>query len=230
MIASHKHGFVFLKTLKTAGTSIEIALSGVCGREDILTPLHPPADEEARRARSGLGAQNFRFPVTRASTLSGSDWKRFVLGRGWRKAYNHMSACEVRQLIGPERFADYVKFAVIRNPWDAAVSHYYWLHSDTLSFDEYLRSPHLEFLTRNWEIISIDNSVVVDHVLRFEQLSDDYSSILRSLKLPAGAALPHAKSSTRPASARYREMYDAEGVERVRSVAHPQIEVFGYAF
>ena len=47
MIVSHKHKFIFVKTVKTAGTSVEIALSRFCGENDIITPIHPP-DEELR--------------------------------------------------------------------------------------------------------------------------------------------------------------------------------------
>ena len=39
MILSHKHKFIFLKTKKTASTSLEIALSKICGKDDIVTPV-----------------------------------------------------------------------------------------------------------------------------------------------------------------------------------------------
>jgi len=39
MIISHEHKFIFLKTKKTAGTSIELALSELCGLDDVITPL-----------------------------------------------------------------------------------------------------------------------------------------------------------------------------------------------
>ena len=55
MILSHKHQFIFIKTNKTAGTSIEIALSSICGEDDIITPIHS-SDEEFRRRAGYLEA------------------------------------------------------------------------------------------------------------------------------------------------------------------------------
>ena len=40
MIISHKHKFIFIKTFKVSGTSMEIALSRYTGKKDILTPLN----------------------------------------------------------------------------------------------------------------------------------------------------------------------------------------------
>ena len=42
MIISHKYRFIFVKTRKTAGTSVEAYLSQHCGDSDVLTPIHPP--------------------------------------------------------------------------------------------------------------------------------------------------------------------------------------------
>ena len=51
MILSHEHKFIFLGTKKTAGTSIELALSELCGPDDVITPL--TREDEARRAGQG---------------------------------------------------------------------------------------------------------------------------------------------------------------------------------
>ena len=56
MIVSHRYRFIFLKTNKTAGASIEIALSRFCDSEDIITPLLP--DDELIRSNLDLPPAN----------------------------------------------------------------------------------------------------------------------------------------------------------------------------
>ena len=53
VIISHRHRFIFIKTGKTAGTSVEIALSKFCGPEDVITPISP--EDEATRKTSATG-------------------------------------------------------------------------------------------------------------------------------------------------------------------------------
>ena len=56
MILSSTHSFIFIKGLKVGGTSIEIALSTICGADDIVTPI-TAIDELTRLSTSG-GATN----------------------------------------------------------------------------------------------------------------------------------------------------------------------------
>jgi len=60
MIYSKQNDFLFIKGGKVAGTSVEMALSTVCGPEDIITPI-TPADELERLRLGGRGAQKL-FP------------------------------------------------------------------------------------------------------------------------------------------------------------------------
>ena len=94
MIVSHAHKFIFLKTKKTAGTSIELALTELCGPEDVITPL--TEIDEAKRA-GGRCAQNWRLHGWWGS-------KRPLFKRRWFKFtaadygfYNHMPAAEARR-------------------------------------------------------------------------------------------------------------------------------------
>ncbi|MGH8553332.1 MAG: sulfotransferase family 2 domain-containing protein, partial [Methylococcales bacterium] len=75
MIVSHKYRFIFIKTVKTAGTSIETYLSGWCGDEDIVTPVDPP--EPGHRPRNHAGFYN-HMPGQEIRTLIGVDtWSSY---------------------------------------------------------------------------------------------------------------------------------------------------------
>ena len=44
-IISYNKNFIFIKSSKTAGTSMEIALSKFCGTEDVIAPLDSFAED-----------------------------------------------------------------------------------------------------------------------------------------------------------------------------------------
>lgn len=46
MILSHDWRFIHLKTHKTAGTSVELSLSALCGPLDIITPTWGPEEDQ----------------------------------------------------------------------------------------------------------------------------------------------------------------------------------------
>ncbi len=215
MITSHEHRFVFMKTLKTAGTSVEIALSRVCGPDDVITPL-PEDDEVLRRERGGRAPQHFTAPPLRA------------------RVHEHIRASKVRPVLGREVWDAYFKLAIERNPWDAVVSLYFWMRRNGKvdTFERFLTMPNIETLAqRNYQAYHLRGEIAVDRVLRFERLADDLADVWRHLDLPGTPDLPHAKSGARPATGSdYRDLYDADSAERVRVVFAPVIEEQGYEF
>ena len=58
MIVSHSNKFIFVKTRKTSGTSMEVSLSQVCGPDDIITPISFE-DELVRLDMGGTLPQNY---------------------------------------------------------------------------------------------------------------------------------------------------------------------------
>jgi hypothetical protein len=106
VIVSHRHRFIFLKTKKTAGTSLEIALAGVCGPEDVITPI-PDVDEAERRRLGHRGPQNTAVPV---GLYRSQDLLQLALHRRRLAFTNHTPALEARQLVGREVWESYYKF------------------------------------------------------------------------------------------------------------------------
>lgn len=213
MIVSHEHRLIFLKTRKTAGTSIEIALSAICGPRDIITPIMA-ADEELR-ARSGRGPQNYEAPpLPRAAT-------------------NHAPARKARAIVGEDVWHSYTKITVERNPWDQVVSSYYWMArtmADPPSFEVFVRRPRVAKLAdTNARIYRIKGAMVADTVLRFESLADDVFALWRDLGLPGDPILPHAKSGVRPAGS-YRDHYGEESRDLVAGLFSDSVRDFGYEF
>jgi hypothetical protein len=232
MIVSHQHRFVFIKTRKTAGTSIEIALAEHCGPADIITPIDE-VDEQIRRELGHRGPQNFEVRQP-ASGLGGLISRLF--GRNVVRHYNHAPASLIRARIGPQSYDSYRKFCVVRNPWDRAVSLYFWRKNrpgsekldEEMSFAEFVRDTPADVLS-DAHIFTIDGAAAVDRFVRYEHLAEDLTTALAELGLPA-IVLPWAKSGTRETKDHYSWIYDDESEARIRELCAWEIDNLGYEF
>lgn len=226
MIINHKYKFIFLKTRKTAGTSIEIALSKFCDGNDIITPISKK-DEPTRQELGFPGPQNYNTPLRRYSKL---DWARFLSTAKRKQFYNHASAQFVRDCIGDEIWNGYFTFCFERNPFDKAISRYFFSTKEPRpEISEYLETARVELLS-NWDIYTINDQIAVDFVGHYENLTNDLLKIKEALGLPEEMILPRAKSTSRENRDHYSRFLNREARTRLEVVCAKEIRAFNYSW
>ena len=105
MLVSHRYKFIYTKTVKTAGTSVESFFEPYCMKEDEWSLSHSRNEYISEAGIIGYRGKDIPDNCT------------------W---YNHMPAVKIKTLLGDDIWNSYFKFCVIRNPFSKAVSHYYF--------------------------------------------------------------------------------------------------------
>jgi hypothetical protein len=228
MIISHKYRFIFIKTGKTAGTSVEVFLSQQCGPDDIVTPIYPHVEPHVARNFAG-----YFNPISEIYSSRGKGFKesiKDVIKR--RRFYNHISSLRVRSRIARTTWKNYFKFCIERNPWDKTVSDYYmqrWRSGNQLSFDTYLSRQ--QFCLNYPLYTDCQNNVLLDRIVKYESLTDELREIFDLLGIPFNGSLGvKAKSEYRLNRRPYQEMYTEGQKSIVRQVFDTEIRMHGYSF
>ena len=230
MIISHKYKFIFLKTNKTAGTSIEIALSKFLGADDIITPI-ALEDEKTRSNLGYRGPQNYLAPIWDYQIRDLA--KLLLKGKKKVKFYHHISAQKVKAQIGEQVWNNYFKFCFERNPWERVISHYYWRckSEPRPTISEFLESDTLLLLKRRGlDLYAINGQIAVDKVCRFEKLSEELEAIRTQVGLPEKLDLPRAKSSFRKDKRSYHDILNMKEKEKIAELFSEEISLFGYEY
>ncbi|MBV9571791.1 MAG: hypothetical protein JO056_11170 [Alphaproteobacteria bacterium] len=232
MIASFLHNFIFIKTKKTAGTTVEMVLAPACGPDDIITPLGV-LDEMARGKGEPL-CRNFADPgiedAARYAITSGSRRQMKSLKSLIHRTefYNHMPASEIRDKL-PKRFwLKAYKFTVERHPYEKAVSQAYFGYKDSEPFGTYLDRFVRRGKYSSFEMYSIDGEVVVQDFLRQERLADDLQAMAWKLGIPIANEIPRAKSGSRADRRPAREILSDGQKEIVYGFCKKEFELLGY--
>ncbi len=125
MIISHKKKFVFIRTGKTASSSMEVYLSQFCSRKDTITTLGAFAedDEDEFKKKHGLpGAQNY---ILKKKSFGIKNFLNF----NFINNVNVNSHDPIDKVLKSEignKIKDYFFFCLIRNPFDWIVRSFWW--------------------------------------------------------------------------------------------------------
>ena len=227
MIISHKHKFIFIKTAKTAGTSIEVFLSRHCAADDVVTPIGPPVEGHVPRNYKALF--NPLPEILAAANQPRHAWSDFIARK---KFYNHMTALLVKSRVRARVWRTYFKFAVERNPWDKVLSHYH-MHAHragSLSLDQYFETGKFPVnFPRYTDRTGRD--IIVDRILRYEHLNTELAEVFSQLNIPFDGSLGvRAKSEYRTERKPYQLVFNDAQRRIVEQVFAREIELHGYRF
>lgn len=215
MLVSHRKKFIYIKTIKTAGTSVESYFEKYCMPEGEWNY------SEGREEYYGdTGIIGYRGSI-----------------QDDIKYYSHMPGKEIKSHVGDEVWDRYFKFCVIRNPFDKMISLFYFMRKENQIFVDPNSSDVEQF--KKWilnhvkasdnYLYLIDGKVCVDFFIKYENLVNDIHYVCDRLDIPfEPAAIPRFKAGHRDKSIPISSFYDDESISIINKVYALEIELFNY--
>lgn len=217
MILSRRHGFLFVHIPKTAGTAMHVALSA---------HADPPI-------RTGLRRLSRHLPLVEAA--------------GQAHFRIHDTAAFIRAKLSPPVWDGFLSFAVVRNPYDHAVSHYEYMKQfrtrrvaervgamDFAAFLAWRVRPKLDrrvFLTlpsQSHFVTDGAGRLLVNRILHFETLADDAAALFAELGLPDPQLQRLNPTRSRAEGRSFADYYDDRTKAMVEALYGADFERFGY--
>lgn len=209
----HKNKIIFIHIPKCAGSSIEYF----------------------------FGVKPFDWKIPNYKTLTGWCDKRKI-------HLHHATPKELLEtdLIDQTTWETYTKLTIVRNPWDRALSDYVWLNRfNTLNcnFKDFLlkkgklskiltdksnKSYRGDHLYPQVDFLKIDEKLVVDKIIRFENLKAELKAFFKSKGLTK-KDLPHDKKSKKYFK-HYSHFYQDLEKELVENIYEDDIQLLNYSF
>ena len=219
MLVSHTKKFIFIKTAKTAGTSVESYFEKYCFEPGTWELKHERNQQVNDFGMVGGRGLNSRFEVLHA----------------------HLSAAKIRLLLPKDQWENYFKFSVIRNPFDRLVSRFFFNMKrdspDLLQVDDAAKtiSDFRNFVTQRLYKIEdhllIDEKLATDFLIRYESLESDIEIVCDKLDIEFNPeCLPTFKSGIRDARYTIHDLYDDATRQFVELNYRSELEKFGYCY
>lgn len=243
MILSQQHKFVFIKGMKVAGTSAEMALAPLCGLDDIVTPISP-IDELARGAQSRNYAADRAAEADYLLRLERAKPEELETIPGPQPVfYNHMTLREVLRLY-PRPLTGFKIVGIERSPYAKVIS---WANM-RLSYGSYrsgggeMRADHDSIRTyldqsfengrvldcRNIERYRGPDGRIAVQLMRYADLQAEFAAFVTSLGIAPVPPLPHVKKGLMSDTLDLRAVLRADQISRIGTLFAEEFAAFGY--
>jgi hypothetical protein len=134
----------------------------------------------------------------------------------------------IRELVEMKisRWEKYMKFSIVRNPWDRFVSEYHYNLKKGIEPRSFkravmdLRGDRDKWKSSQFEWLSVDGKIAVDKVLRFENIAEEFYGLF-------GIKLPHVNKTKHE---HYSDYYTKQTRDVISRVYSDDIEEWGYEY
>ncbi len=171
------------------------------------------------------------------------------LWMGFRRKYHnkyqtgglqHLYAIHIREEVGEDIFNSYFKFTITRNPWDKAISQYFYMQKrpdlrefvgmkEDDPFDRYLdlikNKNHVQWAPQTNFLFDENGDEMIDFYGRLENMNGDTQLIFNRIGIDA--KITHVNVTKHK---HYSTYYTEELEERIADMYHDDIHFLNYAF
>ena len=196
MIISHKHKLIYIKSLKTAGTSVEIFLSPHCGDKDIVTAISPGHRQHKAR-NHGASYYNHMKPNKIKNKIGKNIFNSYFKFANIRNPWD----------LVVSRFFRSMAIRVNENN----------INITKTNFNSYLSNNKLLNNVNFRQFCFLNDSFVLDDVIRYENLHLDLKRICSRFNIDFDInKLPNAKGNFRKfKNIPYWEFYNDKSIKIV---------------
>lgn len=215
MIISHSKKFIYFKSIKTAGSSIESNLWESCD---------PTYDIRTKMVES---------PVN------------YNIKGKYKHLVNHSSPAEIKLITGDNIWNSYIKIVCIRNPWDMMVSWFHNRIASGIEKDinamNFIKQwdqiqPNKFFIKwakehpyPNQLYYFLNNQLAADIYIKFETLEKDFHQVCNDLNLIYNK-LNRFKTNFRQTKIPYYKYYNTDIITKISKEANKEIKYFKYKY
>ena len=224
MLLSREKKFIFLKTYKTASTSIEFLLRDYCGT--VPESFYKKSEDVLPSIVSDRGI------ITHSHSLT----KLVEQHRDY--FWDHITAEELKSKLDEHTWRNYFKFCVVRNPYEKFFSLLVFSVVQTFGKFSIKRAQELmQYIMQrnariNWfdsNVYLMDEKPCVDAVIRYENLREDLNKVLAVLDIPFREEnFPRINSEYMQKNFDIKLFYTDEMIQFIKQKYWFEIETFGY--
>lgn len=253
-IISYSKNFIFVKTNKTAGTSLEIVLSKYCNDKDVISQIGN--DEKIRSELGYRTAQNHKGKLSKKINLgffidpflwliSKTPLKRFLHLRYSPSIFSpfitennlveeHFSMSKIQKLVGEKFYENSKKITVVRNPYTQILSYYHWQFfrnkiSPKTTIYEFVKKESEFFFNNEISLLkNINGKVNFDLIIKFEEIHEGINKLSKIIDIKDDVYDIFKNIKAKSGLKKKYNQLDEKSIEIVNNKADFLFKNFGY--